>query len=421
MSSHPFLDGHFAGLLERFPKSRRSAMSPSLLPELLDLVIDHLHNDPDTLKTCCIVPKSCVTPARRHLFAHVEFDALNSDLEVWKKTFPDPSNSPARYTRSLFIHSNHDITAADTAAGGWVRTFQNVTHLQLMRLNRASLIPFHGISLTLRSLDLTYLTAEAFDLVCSFPLLEDLSLSTLYPESDSHRWNPPPTSPKLTGSLRLWMQGRTRPVARRLLELPDGLRFKNLNVSIFGDDIRSVEDLVSACSETLEHLTILYSPLSAFPSTPVTSQHLTIPDTDVPRVVFLDISKAKKLKHLTFSRSRSSRSTVQWITMTLQTVDSKNLQSITIKPHDRPPETIEEDVYQEWQDLDRVLVQFWTSRSIRPRVVYMPRLGEGKDLGVDVPILLPELTRRGLVDLVKLPLESFYMYGHFFSACDLRC
>jgi len=102
--------------------------------------------------------------------------------------------------------------------------------------------------------------------------------------------------------------------------------------------------------------------------------------------------------------------------MTLQTVDSKNLKSITIKPHDPPPETIEEDVYQEWQDLDRVLVQFWTSHSIRPRVVYMPRLGEGKDLGVDVPILLPELTKRGLVDLVKLPLESFYVYGRCFSA-----
>ena len=101
--------------------------------------------------------------------------------------------------------------------------------------------------------------------------------------------------------------------------------------------------------------------------------------------------------------------------MTLQTVGSGYLQSITIEPHDLPPETVEEEVYQEWHDLDRVLVQFWTSHSIRPRVVYMPRLGEGKDLGVDVPILLPELTRRGLVDLVELPTDSFYVYGRFFS------
>jgi len=94
------------------------------------------------------------------------------------------------------------------------------------------------------------------------------------------------------------------------------------------------------------------------------------------------------------------RSTVQWITMTLQTLNSKNLQSITIEPHNATPETVEEGAYQEWQDLDRSLVQFWTSHSIRPRFVYVPRWGKGKDLVADVPILLPELTRRGLVDLV---------------------
>ena len=88
--------------------------------------------------------------------------------------------------------------------------------------------------------------------------------------------------------------------------------------------------------------------------------------------------------------------------MTLQTVNSKYLQSITIEPHDSSPETVEEEVYQEWQDLDRVLVQFWTSHSIRPKVNYVPWT-RGKDLGDDLPVLLPELTRRGLVDVVKAP------------------
>ena len=252
-------------------------MSPSLLPELFDLVIDHLHDDPDTLKTCCVVSKSCVITARKHLFAHVEFDALESHLEVWKKTFPDPSNSPARYTRSLFIHGAPDITAADTGVDGWVRTFHNVTHLKLMRLNRTSLIPFHGISLAVRSLSLTYLTAEVFDLVCSFPLLEDLTLNTLYPESGTYIWNPPPTSPKLTGSLDLRMEGRTRTVTRRLLDLPDGLRFSKIYMLFFEKDTGSVVDLVSGCSDTLESLTVLYFPSSAFPSASVTAQHLTVP------------------------------------------------------------------------------------------------------------------------------------------------
>ena len=252
-------------------------MPPSLLPELFDLVIDHLRDDPAALKICCIVSKSSVTPARKHLFAHVEFDAFQPHLEMWKKTFPDPSSSPARHTRSLFVYGNHDITAADTGVGGWVRTFQNVTHLRLMRLNRVPLIPFHGLSRSVRSLSLTFGTAEVFDLVCSFPLLEDLTLVTLYPESDAYEWDPPPTSPKLTGTLDMRVDQRTRTITRRLLDLPDGLRFKEIYTLFFEEDTGSVVDLVSGCSDTLEILTVLYFPSSAFYSASVTGQHLTAP------------------------------------------------------------------------------------------------------------------------------------------------
>jgi len=96
------------------------------------------------------------------------------------------------------------------------------------------------------------------------------------------------------------------------------------------------------------------------------------------------------------------RSTVQWITKTLQTVDSKNFQSITICPENNVPETVGEATHQEWNDLDRLLVQFWTSHSIRPQVTYVTDRG-GKDFRVDAPSLLPGLTRRGLVDIVETP------------------
>ena len=252
-------------------------MSPSLPQELLDLVIDHLHDDPAALKTCCIVSRSCVTPARKRLFAHVEFFTTEPYIEVWKKTFPDPSNSPARYTRSLAIHGAHGNPTVDTGVGGWVRTFHNVTHLKLMLLGRASLILFHGLSRALRSLSLTFLPTEVFDLVCSFPLLEDLLLCILHPENDTYIRNPPPTSPKLTGSLYLEVYGNTRTVTRRLLDLPNGLRFKKINMVFKEGDTGSVVDLVSGCSDALESLTVLYSPSSASLSASVTAQHLIVP------------------------------------------------------------------------------------------------------------------------------------------------
>ena len=87
--------------------------------------------------------------------------------------------------------------------------------------------------------------------------------------------------------------------------------------------------------------------------------------------------------------------------MTLQTVESKNLRRITIYLYTVTPEdTMEETVRKQWLDLDRLLVQFWTSRSIRPRLMHRSDKG-GEDIRDRVPSLLPELTRRGLLDLVE--------------------
>jgi len=119
---------------------------------------------------------------------------------------------------------------------------------------------------------------------------------------------------------------------------------------------------------------------------------------DIGTVLLHDLSKAIKLKHLKFLPATS---TVQWITMALQTVKSKHLQHITIRQYTLLQEVTQEVVYQEWQDLDHLLVKFWASHSIRPEFTYLEGK-EGKDQRDYVQRLLPELTRRGLVDLVEV-------------------
>lgn len=87
--------------------------------------------------------------------------------------------------------------------------------------------------------------------------------------------------------------------------------------------------------------------------------------------------------------------------MALQTVDSKDLQLITLRPnHYAFRHSIQETVHREWENLDRLLVQFWTSRSIRPRITYESEMDEEELKGYAVT-LLPELTMRGLVDVVQ--------------------
>jgi len=109
-----------------------------------------------------------------------------------------------------------------------------------------------------------------------------------------------------------------------------------------------------------------------------------------------DLSTAAKLRHLAVLCTRPG---VRWVTEALGTVKSKNLQRITICLATDTMSTIPEPVRRQWHDLDRLLVQFWTSHSIRPKVSY--EVVMGGDMKDYAPRLLPELTRRGLVDLTE--------------------
>jgi hypothetical protein len=252
-------------------------MPSSLPPEILDFIADHIRDEHATLKACCVVSKSWIHRTRKHLFARVSFYAPKSHIDLWKKTFPDASASPAHHTRSLSIRGIPPITAVDMDAGGWISTFHNLVHLHLETLDskdyQTSLALFQGLSPTLRSLRLTCTSPDVLDLICSFPLLEDLALISLSQGSDV--WNIPPTSPKLTGSLDLRSFTEIRPTARGLLDLPDGLHFSKITVGCFTEDVESIMGLVSRCSDTLESLSISYYTPGALPSAFTSGQYLT--------------------------------------------------------------------------------------------------------------------------------------------------
>ena len=113
---------------------------------------------------------------------------------------------------------------------------------------------------------------------------------------------------------------------------------------------------------------------------------------------FVDLSTARKIKDLVFHCDHTH---TQWITRVLQTVESENLQRITLRPDIYTfVTTIQEATYQEWWELDRLLVHFRTSRSICPKLVFEMDLDK-EDLRGCALSLLPEVTRRGLVDLVR--------------------
>ena len=159
------------------------------------------------------------------------------------------------------------ITTTDADVASFFRSFHNVVHLDLKifvwKDREAPLVPFYGFSRTVRSLRLSHTSFEVFDLVCSFPLLEDLALVQIRPGGGTDVWSAPPTSPKLTGTLEL--SGAIRLAVRRLLDFPDGLLFAKIVASCSGEDFESMADLVSRCAGTLGYLNIDCSPTSEFP------------------------------------------------------------------------------------------------------------------------------------------------------------
>ena len=57
-----------------------------------------------------------------------------------------------------------------------------------------------------------------------------------------------------------------------------------------------------------------------------------------------------------------------------------------------------------WPDLVHLLVQFWESHSIRPKVSCPEPPRESRTTVQDwVKFLLPELMKRGIVDIVEIP------------------
>ena len=124
--------------------------NPHLPAELLDCIVDFLHDSKTALRNCCLVSKQWIPRTRRHLFSDVRFDTEKM-LESWKEMFPDPSTSPGHYARILWV-DYFEVTAADAEAGGWIRGFSRVVYLRMVTLKegtsarRRALLLFHEFS-----------------------------------------------------------------------------------------------------------------------------------------------------------------------------------------------------------------------------------------------------------------------------------
>ncbi|KAF7354059.1 hypothetical protein MVEN_01093100 [Mycena venus] len=73
--------------------------SPILPPEVIDLIIDNLHDQPSTLRACSLVGRNWLDGSRHHLFNRIYLTARN--LGVFRDLLKSPSNTLSFHLRHL--------------------------------------------------------------------------------------------------------------------------------------------------------------------------------------------------------------------------------------------------------------------------------------------------------------------------------
>jgi len=228
----------------------------------------------------------------------------------------------------------------------------------------------------------------------------------VYDDDDDGAASEPSTPPPLTGTLELQFLRKIGPIARPLLDLPNGLRFKEFEcVWNIPDDARWITALVERCAETLEYFHIRCRTLSKFRSLNLCDRVSNGPVVFVSagaEVAFINLSKATRLREVGF---RLLDPYDVWAGSTLKTLtpNHKDLWRISIhmviREHANLQQIFGIDICDSWADLDHTLIQLWESNAVTTRVTYATG-GDKTEARKFVEQLLPEMTRRGIVELV---------------------
>lgn len=97
---------------------------PQFPQEIIDLIIDLLQDQPETLKQCCLISRSWVLRSQKHLYTNIKI-IREEDLSNWEYFFPDPTKSPAVHTRTLVVHG----ALVEAGEKSWIRAFSGVERL----------------------------------------------------------------------------------------------------------------------------------------------------------------------------------------------------------------------------------------------------------------------------------------------------
>jgi len=177
MARNQFRNGRFILWSETTMSNPHRSHLP---PEIHDYIVDHLHDEPEALKQCCLVSKSWIPRSRKHLFANIVFYTRRHP-RAWKEAFPDLSRSPVHYTHTLAIDPLKTFAMVNAGEDAWAHILSRVLWSGLNgchNKSEISIAPFYRFSSSLKSLrvvTLATLNSKIFNHIWCLPLLENLT------------------------------------------------------------------------------------------------------------------------------------------------------------------------------------------------------------------------------------------------------
>jgi hypothetical protein len=112
----------------------------------------------------------------------------------------------------------------------------------------------------------------------------------------------------------------------------------------------------------------------------------------------INFSKATKLKEVTL---KFYRCPISWAVSALKTITSshRDLQRISIYFPFSARDMVDQDTYDQWRDLDRILVHLWESHAIRVNPLFGVGGEQREGVSEWAGALLPEANKRGMIEM----------------------
>ncbi|KAF9029971.1 hypothetical protein BDZ89DRAFT_1064942 [Hymenopellis radicata] len=228
--------------------------TPLQLPqELIDNIIDHLHDSPRELKACSLVSHSFHPRSHFNFFQRVDVRGIEAALRFFTHLSPETR----AIIRTLTLSAPDSRTAVQFAQLPWIPCLQSLhlNHLILRRLELDFLkTAFSGLHITY--LETQYCSSSSVSefrsMLWSLPSLTTLIVIFPYFDDHSDRDNDSPSRKSALSTLTTTKCDLLSPLF--LTNLHD---LRRLNIALsFGHDVRRFAHVVQAVCASLRHLSL---------------------------------------------------------------------------------------------------------------------------------------------------------------------